>query len=338
MKQVVITGERQCELRDFPDPSPKDDWVVVRIDVAPMCTEYKMWLGGHRAEHLGHEAVGTVAAVAQPGKVAVGQRVVVHPQTPCGTCELCVRGDYIHCEHCVSTRSATGNDAGWATYSQYIVKPDWLCCPIPDDVTSHRAGLALCALGPSFGAFHRMRVSAFDTLLITGLGPVGLGGVVNGVFRGARVLAVESNPWRAAKARELGATDVFDPADEATPARIRELTKGRGVDAALDCSGSPQAHRLLINAARRGGQVAFVGESGGETVLKVSDDMLRKGLTLHGCWHYNLSLYPRVMQVIRQFPDIDRLISHVFPMTQAQTAFETLAGQETAKVLLEPWA
>ncbi|MEZ4664380.1 MAG: hypothetical protein R2911_43165 [Caldilineaceae bacterium] len=58
------------------------------------------------------------------------------------------------------------------------------------------AALACCGLGPTFGAIQPARVNALDTVLITGLGPVGLGGVINGVYR-ERVIGVESNPWRA---------------------------------------------------------------------------------------------------------------------------------------------
>ena len=73
---------------------------------------------------------------------------------------------------------------------------------------------------------------------------------------------------------------VLDPRDETGLARVRSLTEGRGADCGLDCSGSPQAHRLLIDAVRRRGRVAFVGECSAETVLRISPDMIRKGLTL----------------------------------------------------------
>jgi len=92
---------------------------------------------------------------------------------------------------------------GSATMAQYLVKPDWLLIPIPDDVSYDHAGMACCGLGPTFGAFNSMKVDRFDTVLITGLGPVGLGGIVNARYRGARVIGVESNPWRAQRACEL---------------------------------------------------------------------------------------------------------------------------------------
>jgi L-iditol 2-dehydrogenase len=71
-------------------------------------------------------------------------------------------------------------------------------------------------------------------------------------------------------------------------------------------------------------------------VIRVSPDMIRKGLTLVGSWHYNLADYFGVMRVIRRSPLLPLLVSHVFPMSLVQEAFETLAGQETAKVLLKP--
>jgi L-iditol 2-dehydrogenase len=335
--KAVIVGERQAEVREALEPRAREDWAIVKVHVAPMCTEYKAWLAGSASQHLGHEAVGEVVEVAQPCKVRVGDRVVVMPQYPCGTCELCVAGDYIHCRHCVDPATFLGVGEGWATQAQYLAKPSWLLPRIPDDLSYEMAGLALCALGPSFAAFERMAVDGFDTVLITGAGPVGLGGVVNAVFRGARVLVVEGVPYRQDLARTLGASEVLDPADESALARIRDLTGGRGVDKTLDCSGVPAAHRLCIDAARRRGHVAFVGECSDDTILHVSPDMIRKGLTLHGAWHYNLSLYPRIMDVIRRSPVVGKLITHTFPISRVQDAMQVSASHQCGKVLLHPW-
>jgi threonine dehydrogenase-like Zn-dependent dehydrogenase len=181
-----------------------------------------------------------------------------------------------------------------------------------------------------------MGVGALDTVLITGAGPVGLGAVVNAVFRGARTLVVESLPYRSAKAMELGAEAVVAPGEGAL-AEIRERTGGRGVDAALDCSGTVAAQRLCLDATRRRGQVAFIGECGEPLEIRASPDLIRKGLTVHGSWHYNLSLYPQILQVIRRAHAIDRLVSHVLPMSRIQEAMETSASRECAKILLKPW-
>ncbi|HUV95639.1 MAG TPA: zinc-binding dehydrogenase [Anaerolineae bacterium] len=67
--------------------------------------------------------------------------------------------------------------------------------------------------------------------------------------------------------------------------RHSPATSGRGVDKSLDCSGVVAAERFCIDATRRKGQVAFVGECPDELKIRVSPDMIRKGLTMRGCWY-----------------------------------------------------
>lgn len=338
MKKVVITGEKQAEVIDVPKPEPFLDWVVVKNIVVPMCTEYKAWLSGHPNQFLGHEAVGEVVAVAQPGPVDVGDRVVVMPLYPCGTCDLCRAGDYIYCEN-THHLEAFGAHEGTATYAQYMLKPAWVLPKIPDDMSYDQAALALCALAPSFGAMDAMQVDAFDTLLITGAGPVGLGAVVNAKFRGARTIVVEGIPYRQNYAQRLGADAVIDPVDPHALQAVRDMTRDhRGVDKALDCSGVVAAERFCIDATRRLGQVTFIGECNDELTIRVSPDMIRKGLTIRGSWHYNLNLVPKIFQVIQNSPVADQLVSHRFPMSQVQEALAVSASHQTAKIFLDPWA
>jgi threonine dehydrogenase-like Zn-dependent dehydrogenase len=337
MKKAIITGERQAQLVEVPVPQPERDETLVKVHVTPTCTEYKAYLAGRPADYLGHEAAGEVVAVAQPGRVQVGDRVVVQPMYSCGRCSLCIAGDYIHCEDAGAHRESVRERDGIATYAQYLLKSDWLLSPIPEGVSYERASLALCGLGPSFGAFQKMGLDAFDTVLVTGLGPVGLGAVVNARFRGARVIGVESVPYRVGRACEMGAAAVLDPRSETVLEEIRDLTGGMGVDCALDCSGTVAAERLCIDATRRRGQVALVGECSEDLPIRVSPDMIRKGLTVHGSWHYNLSDYPLIMHVIQESPLIDLLVSHVMPMSRVGEAFELSASHTCAKILLEPW-
>ena len=338
MKQAAILAERRAGLVDTPDPVPFDDWVVVKVHAAPMCTEYKSFLSGAPTQSLGHEAAGEVVAIAQPGRLKVGDRVVAMPLYGCGCCQLCVSGDYIHCQDVLKEGAFAPGFHGNATFAQYIVKPDWLLPKIPDGVPYDRAALACCGLGASFGAMQLMQVDAFSTILITGAGPVGLGAVVNARFRGARVIVVESVPYRAAKALELGAEVVLDPRDPDTPAHILHLTQGRGVDCALDCSGTVPGQRLCVDAARRKGRAAFVGDCSDDLGIKISPDMIRKGLTLMGSWHYNLGDFSKLMQVIQHAPQVDQLVTHRFPISDIQAAFECSISRQSGKILLDPWA
>jgi L-iditol 2-dehydrogenase len=337
MYKAVILGQRQAGLVEVPDPQPKENWALVKVHAAPMCTEYKLWLAGRESAFLGHEAAGEVVAVAQAGRVRVGDRVVVQPLYSCGQCALCIGGDFIHCQQPPDLVEFLGSLEGSATYAQYLLKPDWMLSKIPDGVSYELASLACCGLGPTFGAFDAMEVSAFDTLLITGAGPVGLGGVVNAKFRGARVIVAESIPYRVERARLLGADAVVDPTRVDALQQVLDLTGGAGVDKAIDCAGVVAAQRLCMDATRRKGQVAFVGECSDQLPIRVSPDMIRKGLTLRGAWHYNLALYPQVMQVIQRSPVVGDLISHVLPMSRVQEAFELSASHQCAKIILKPW-
>ena len=339
MKQVTVTGKERAGVSMVEAPRATDNWVAVKVHAAPMCTEYKAFAAGASYPLWGHEAAGEVVEAAQSGRVKLGDRVVVMPMNACGACALCLDGDYIHCQDALDFAAIHGGTIGLGAMAQYLLKQDWMLVPIPGGMSYDHAAMACCGLGPTFGAFQLMALDRHDTVLITGLGPVGLGGVINAVYRGARVIAVDSIEYRARKALELGAAAVINPADEDALQQILALTSdGRGVDKAVDCSGVVAAHRLCIDAARRKGQVAFVGECGDDTPLRISNDMIRKGLRLIGSWHFNMADTPRMMKMIGEIGDqLDKLITHRFAIDDIQTAWETQLSGQCGKVILQPW-
>lgn len=339
MKKAVIFGDQKAGIVEVPDPKPKEDWVVVKVHATAMCTEYKTFVAGGSADVIGHEGAGEVVEVAQPcSGIEVGDRVVILPQTSCGICEYCLTGDWIYCENNISHEDFMGTKEGSGTFAQYVVKPSWLLKKIPDAVSYEHATMIIDSVGTTYGGLQRIGVCAFDTILITGLGPVGLGAVLNSRFRGARVIGVEPVSWRRERARRLGAEVVLDPADDDLLAEIKKLAGGRGVDCAMDCSGTVQAERLCLDAVRRRGRVAFIGESSKDLTVRASRDFISKGLTLIGNWCWSMNDLPGILQVIQESPSIDQLISHVMPLDRIQDAFELLATGECAKVVLKPWA
>ena len=337
MKKAIITGVRKAEIVECPTPKAVDNWALVKIHATPMCTEYKAFVEGAKSEYLGHEASGEVVEVAQPGRVKVGDRVVVMPTYGCGTCEYCVSGNYIHCRNLIDPAGYTKQTEGWATYAQYILKPDWMLPRIPDGMSYDIASLACCGFGPSFNAMNAAAVSAFDTVLIAGLGPVGMGAVVNATYRGARIIVLEREPWRVNLAKKMGVSMTASPDDPDCVKAIRAFTGDRGVDCAIDCSGVPQAQRACIESLRRLGAMCFVGETREKVSIDASADMIRNGIRLFGIWHYNLSLFPKIIDVAQNSPLIDLLISHRLPMSDIQHAMELSASPEHAKIILNPW-
>lgn len=338
MRSIRIDGPRASSIVEHPDLVPKGEFVVVRIDVAPMCTEYKGWIKGWVGDQLGHEAAGTVVAADGARRVAVGDRVVVMPQYPCGRCRLCLEGEYVYCEQSLDPQRETGNPAGWGTYATHMVKPDRLLVRVPDGMSLEHASMANCGLGPAFGGARRVELTGEDTVLVTGLGPVGLGAVLVAKWMGARVVATDVHPYRLQLAQALGADQILRADDPEILAQVRSWSGGSGVDKVLECSGSPRGQRLGIDAIRRLGAYAFVGEAG-ELTVEVSRDFIRKGLTVHGSWYYNLADTVPLLRLISECgPQIDRLITHRFPMEQVEEAWALQERGECGKVLLLPSA
>jgi threonine dehydrogenase-like Zn-dependent dehydrogenase len=148
------------------------------------------------------------------------------------------------------------------------------------------------------------------------------------------VVGVDPEPWRRARAVELGAEAAFAGNEPDLAERLREWTGGHGFSGAVDCSGHPDGERLCVDQAAVRGRVAFVGENSRGVELLPSQQFIRKGLELFGQWHFNLADYPLVYEMIRRTPGIERLISHRYPFSEVQTAFETFFSREAAKVLL----
>jgi len=336
MKVAAITGKEECALVDVPDPMIRDNYVLVEIKAAPMCTEVSAYRSGHVSDVLGHEAAGIVVAVAQPGRVKVGDRVVVMPQNGCGHCDLCISGEHIRCQSPRDPLKECGSETGRATFAQYCIQQDWLLYPLPEDISLDHASMACCGLGPTFNAVRRMNVSSTDTVLITGLGAVGLGGIVNARLRGARVIGVESNPWRSDLARQLGAEAVIDPNDTGALDQIKALTHGLGADKSIEASSAESAPGFLVQATKINGEITTVGW-GGPVLAR---DLNARGITLHAAWHWNHLAHAEAMrQTLRAARDqIELLITHRLPMSQLKEAWELQLKGECGKIVLDPWA
>lgn len=333
MRTAAITGPGQIEVIDRPRPVAWGDLVVVENLIAPMCTEFKNRKSGQVTDVVGHEATGIVVDAGSSRRVKKGDRVVVMPHYGCGLCEYCTSGDHMHCFWQRDVLAETGQEYGTATYSQYLLKPDWLLAPIPDDISLQHAAIATCGFGPTFASLQRMNVGALDTLLVSGLGPVGQGAIIQGNIRGARVFGVETHPYRTELAYKLGAERVFNPMTEDVVERVRELTDGMGVDAAIETSGAPNAPRTAALATRRRGQVSFITWNDIEL-----PNLVPLGLTIHGIWHWNhLTMASKMWQTIRQAGDlIDTLVTHSMPIEDVSAAMDIQDTGACGKIYLLP--
>ncbi len=328
--KAVATGRRKAWLVDLPVPRPRGNEVVVKLHASPICgSNMGAFLGDGEWINTGHEGAGEVVAVAQSNLLKPGDRVALAPLNACGKCQDCRAGDVIFCKN---RPEIHGN------FAQFTRVADVMCVKMPDGIDYDTASLMGCALGPAYEALKRLNTGRADTLVVSGLGPVGLGAVALAVTRGIRTIALDPEPFRRDVASALGAATVLDPTTHEIKDNLLEILGERGLARAVECSGRPEAERLLIDLAGIRAAIAFVGENQNTIPLSPSRDMIRKGLMLIGCWHMNMLDAPDLIDFLKRHRDkANLLISHRFGFSQAQKAFDTFAARKTAKVILHPW-
>ena len=135
MKKAIISGPRRAELVEVPEPRAKEDWVVVKVHAAPMCTEYKGFVAGARSEYPRARG-GRRGRRGRPAGPREGRR----PRrrrcrcTPAGSARSASPATTSTASSGTTSPAFTGSREGSATYAQYLLKPDWLLPAIPDGV------------------------------------------------------------------------------------------------------------------------------------------------------------------------------------------------------------
>jgi threonine dehydrogenase-like Zn-dependent dehydrogenase len=346
VKGVVFLGGREQELRDIPDPNPGPGEVVLEIKASGMCgSDLKFYrapkgqsataalgLGDRGPNIAGHEPCGVVAAVG-PGvsekEARVGQRVMQHHYRGCGVCEHCATG---WMQLCVDGVAEIYGVTGHGAHARYMKCPARTLVTLPDAL-SFRAGAAIsCGTGTAWGALQRLGLQAHHTIAIFGQGPVGLSATQLAASMGARVIALDTGAERLQRAKEFGADVLINPkATNDVVGAIRELTGGRGAHLSLDASSSPQARAQAVKCVRTWGKACFVGE--GDTVtLDVSNDLLRRQVTVIGSWTFSTIGQAECARYIAERGlSIDSLFTHDWKLEQAEEAYRLFDTQTVGK-------
>lgn len=344
MRGAVFAGHRRIEIKEFPDPTPGPGEVVLEIKASGMCgSDLKFYrpapgeaqraLGlGDISEPLigGHEPCGVVAEVG-PGvseaDARVGMRVMDHHYCGCGVCEHCRVGWSQLCPNGFVVYGVTANGA----HADYMKVPARTLVPLPDELSFSTGAAISCGTGTAYNALRRMNLSGRDTLAVFGQGPVGLAATQLGTAMGARVIALDPARERLAFASELGADAAIDPSADEPVSTLKDLTRGRGVDLALDCSGAEAARSAAVRSTRTWGTVCFVGE-GGTVTLDVSRDVLRKQLTIMGSWTFSSVNQAECARFVADRKvDVDRLFTQRWRLDQADEAYRLFDTQTTGK-------
>ena len=203
MRSVQFPGGERVELAERPFPAGAPGELVLRVRRTALCgSDGKLWRKG--AAHVpGHEILGTIDA---PGHARHGERALVYIPVHCGRCALCIAGNTHTCET-ESTLVGWNRDGG---YAEAVRVPERCLLPVPDEVPDDLAPLLLDTIGTASHALRLAKPVLADLvsarILITGAGPVGLGGLIALRDVGAGDVAVaDPRPLRRELAESFGA-------------------------------------------------------------------------------------------------------------------------------------
>ncbi len=333
MRGVLLLGERQVALRDFPEPAPGPHDVVIQMKASGLCgSDLRPYRGPRRdperAFISGHEPCGVIA---ETGSAVTGwkpgDRVMMHHYYGCGQCKYCRVG---YSQLCLISHKTYGSNAHGGN-ADFLLAPAPTLVRLPEELTYEEGAAVACGTGTAYMALKRLDVSGRDTLAIYGQGPVGLSATMLGAAMGARVIAIDIAPERLALAREHGAAETINAGETDPVKAIRDLTHGEGADAALDATGNPEARVNAVQCARVFGRVCFVGE-GNTTTFDISPQIIHNQLTIYGSWTFSTVGMEECARFIvdRRVP-LQRLITHRFPLDQAAEAFALFDGGKTGK-------
>lgn len=223
------------------------------------------------------------------------------------------------------------NRAG--AFAEYIAVPAFNVFKLPDAISDDMAAI----LDPLGNATHT--ALSFDLVgedvLITGAGPIGIMAVAIARYAGARhVVITDVNDYRLSLARQMGATVALNVTEGSIDQSMQDLGMEEGFDVGMEMSGNPTAFRDLLRTMHHGGSVALLGIPPDDTVIDWTQ-VIFKGLVIKGVYGREMfETWYKMSSMLQSGLNIDPIITHHFPVSAYQEAFELMESGQSGKVIL----
>ncbi|MFB3901994.1 MAG: zinc-dependent alcohol dehydrogenase family protein [Acidobacteriota bacterium] len=280
----------------------------------------------------GHEYAGIVEAFgSEVDGFQIGTPVAVDPNIVCNECYFCRRGKSHLCSRLVAL--GVSIPGGCAEYS---VVPASQAYPLPPGFPLAYAALteplACCIRGVDLCG-----VSSGDRCVIFGAGPMGAMILQLLAMQGASHLTVvEPQAGRRRKAQELGATLVVDPHRDDPVSAIRDVFP-EGVEVVFDCSGDPTAIRHALQLVMRGGTVMLFAVCAKRHNIDLNPFWVNDNeITIRGSYNNPYTHSRAIQLLVSGRLNAGKIVTHRFPLSQAQDAFACAGSSESLKVVIEP--
>lgn len=359
MRAWVLDGPGELRLAAKPVPQPGAAEVLVRIGATAVCgTDLEVIARGapalirgglpfNRNFTPGHEYMGTVA---KPGagvdEFAVGERVAVEIHAGCGRCERCREGMYTACLN--YGMNYPGHDKGHRAngfttdggFAEYAVNHVNTLVRVPQAMSDEEATLIVTAGTAIYGLDTLGGLIAGQSLAVIGPGPIGLMAVGVAKALGAApviLIGTRRDRRRLDIGRRFGADEAVTVEDGDPVESVRRLTRGRGVDYAMECSGAPNAVNQAAYMVNRGGRVCLAAFAHEPVMVDVAH-LVSNNIYLFGIRGEGRSATRRAAALLaaQRFPT-GLLHTHTFPLAEVPIAIRYAAErvEDAIKVVVK---
>jgi L-iditol 2-dehydrogenase len=348
MLAAVYRGVNDVRLETVPVPKIGRGEMLVRVHSCGVCgTDLKkISTGSHSAPRVfGHETSGVVAAVGEGvANYDPGDRVVVFHHIPCRECFYCRHKTFAQCDTYKKVGCTAGFEPSGGGFAEYVRVMDWIVeqgtVRIPDSISFEQA----CFVEPvntCMKGIEALRLQGGETVLTIGQGPIGIMLSVLAKRAGVQLVTSDLYPERLKIGTGFGLERTIDASRQNVIDRIRELTERRGADAVILAVGGNALIRTAMDAARPGGRVLlFAQTQHGEAVIDPAAVCVEEK-TLLGSYSASVDLQEESVRFVMSHEmDLEKLVSHRFPLTEATEAIDLAAHPQPSsmKILIQPGA
>jgi L-iditol 2-dehydrogenase len=346
MRAAVYRGVNDVRMETVPVPKIGSAEMLVRVHSCGVCgTDLKkIATGSHPAPRIfGHETSGVVAAVGDGVRdYNPGDRVMVFHHIPCGQCFYCQNKTFAQCSTYKKVGCTAGFEPSGGGFAEYVRVMDWIVehgtVRIPEDVSFEQA----CFVEPvntCMKGIQAVRLRPGETVLAIGQGPIGIVLSVLAKRAGATLITSDLYPERLRIGSSCGIDLTIDASRADVVTRVRELTEGRGADAVILAVGGNSLIQTAMDAARPGGRILlFAQTQHGETVIDPAAICVDEK-TLLGSYSASVDLQEEAVRfVMNREMDLERLVSHRFPLSESPQALDLAAHPKPSsmKILIQP--
>ena len=330
MKACVLHGIGSLKYEDHVDPVPGTGEVLLKIRSSGICGSdiARVFTKGTYSFPMipGHEFAGEIAETG-PGVDAslCGKKAAVFPLLPCKTCDMCEIGEYASCRN----YSYFGSRCNGG-FAEYIAVPAWnlVFC---DGLDCEEMAMAEPA-AVSVHALSRAGIPLGGSVAVFGAGAIGLLLAAFAKAGGAeKVILLDIDTKKLDFARQLGYEHALDSSSDEWLDHLMDISRGRGVDLAIEGAGAAAAAEGCFRAARPMGHVVLMGNPAGDMHLRQDAywEILRKQLTVHGTWNSGYTRQRNDWRVVLEAMAAKRvnvkpLITHRFSLSGCAKAFGLL--------------